>query len=378
MKILYFYPDNPLSSTQGNNARASALLHYFKSRAISIDLVGCKSVDYAESDAATIVEHKLADNVFLLKKHKTKFYQISYFFKESLPNFFLNRIKQFRRAKLNHQVEFNEILKNNSYDYIIISYSCWASLVKNNSQLKNAKLVIDTHDFLTSQFQTTKKFKLGRFFQKEIELLCLFDIVIAISVEENYIYSQFLKSRIEIIPHTLTDNCISKTEKKEYDIIYVASDNPHNRNGINWFLEKVFPLLNREIKICIIGKITHCIADYPNVEKNKFVNDLNQYYSNSKLAICPMFTGTGLKIKVVEAMSFGIPVVCNERGIDGLYNKTDNGSLVTNNPEKFAHFIHKLIEDREYYDEISNQSEKYFKRNHHIDVVYGKLDSIFN
>lgn len=377
MKILYFYPDNPLFLNQGNNARANALLHYFKSRAIELDLVGCESVLYNEKEVATIVNSKLAKQVFLLKKHKSKFHHFNYFFKESLPNFFLNRIKQFKRAKLNHQTGFNEIIKTNSYDYIIISYSCWATLVENNKHLKNTKLVIDTHDFLTSQFQTTKKFKLGKFFQREMKLLSLFDIIIAISVEENYIYSQFLKKRIEIVPHTLPKNCISNTEQKKYDIIYIASDNTHNRNGINWFFETVFPLLNKNIKICIIGKITSCVAEFPNVEKIEYVNDLNQYYSNSKLAICPMFTGTGLKIKVVEALSFGIPVVCNERGIDGLYNKTNNGCLVTNNPEKFALYVHKLIENQMFYIDMTNQANKYFEENHHIDIVYGKLDNIF-
>lgn len=377
MKILYFYPDNPLLLNQGNNARANALLHYFKSRSIEVDLVGCESALYDKNEVASIVNSKLAKQVFLLKKYKSKFYHLSYFFKESLPNFFLNRIKQFKRAKLNHQAGFNEIVKTNSYDYIIISYSCWATLIENNKYLKNTKLVIDTHDFLTSQFQTTKKFKLGKFFQKEMGLLSLFDIIIAISVEENYIYSQFLKKRIEIVPHTLPDNSFLNSEQKKYDIIYVASDNPHNRNGINWFFEKVFPLLNKDVKICIIGKITNSIAEFPNVEKIEFADDLNQYYSNSKLAICPMFTGTGLKIKVIEAMSFGIPVVCNERGTDGLYNKTNNGSLVTNNPEKFAQYIHKLIDNQVFCAEISNQSKKYFKENHNIEVVYDKLDSIF-
>ena len=378
MKILYFYPDNPLLTNQGNNARALVLLQYFKNRVIDVDLVGCASKEYGENETDEIIKSDLVNNVYLLRKHKSKFYQIGYFFKESLPNFFLNKIKQFNRAKLNHKVGFNEILKKNSYDYIIISYSCWATLIENNNNLKKAKLVIDTHDFLTSQFQNTKKFKLGSFFQKEMELLNLFDTIIPISIEEKYIYSQFLKKNIEIIPHSLPDKSKLNYEVKKYDIIYVASDNPHNREGIKWFFQSVYPILRDDIKICVVGKIANCIEDYLNVEKNLFVKDLDQFYASSKIAICPMFTGTGLKIKVIEAMSFGLPIVSNERGIDGLYNKTNNGVLVTNNPENFALYIYKLIENQLFWSEISHQSKSYFNENHHVDMVYNKLDNIFN
>lgn len=377
MKILYFYPDNPLLLNQGNNARANSLLLYFKSRNIQVDLVGSKSNDYTEKETNSIVNHELANQVFLLKKHKTNSYSIHYFFKESLPNFIFNRVRQFRRAKSNHQVGFNEILKKHSYDYIIISYSCWATLVKNNANLKEAKLIIDTHDLLTSQFQRTKKFRLGRFFETEMELLRMFDIIMAISVEENYIYSQFLANRVEIISHALADNFKDNFASKKYDIVYVASDNYHNINAMRWFFEKVHPLLNKDIKICIIGKICNYVSDYPNVEKIAFADDLKMYYSNSKIAICPMFSGTGLKIKVIESLSFGLPVVCNERGVDGLYNKTNNGCLVSNDPQKFTAYIHKLIDNPQFYNEISGQSKKYFRENHHIDTVYEKLDSIF-
>lgn len=47
MRILYFYPENPLSLNQGNNARANALLEYFKNRSIEVDFVGVESKEFS-------------------------------------------------------------------------------------------------------------------------------------------------------------------------------------------------------------------------------------------------------------------------------------------------------------------------------------------
>jgi len=61
------------------------------------------------------------------------------------------------------------------------------------------------------------------------------------------------------------------------------------------------------------------------------VANLVEFYQNVSIVICPMFSGTGVKIKVLEALSYGIPVVTNQRGVDGLLNKSANGCLVTEN-----------------------------------------------
>ena len=67
MKILYFYPENPATSNQGNNARAFALLQYFKNRNHKIDYIGIASKSFSEVDLEAIKNVNLIENGFLLK-----------------------------------------------------------------------------------------------------------------------------------------------------------------------------------------------------------------------------------------------------------------------------------------------------------------------
>ncbi|PXY40737.1 glycosyl transferase group 1 [Flavobacterium cheongpyeongense] len=374
-KVLYFYSENPLFLTQGNNTRAMGLLKYFKSKDIYVDFVGdpiyINNLHFEE-----LKNKKLITNGFLLKdfsKRKKKIRKIFNklcFFKKG------QRTKILDRLRINHQESFDEILKNNQYDYILISYVFWTRLIENSKHLKNAQLIIDTHDFITPHLKNDKKFKLGKYFEEEIRSLTFFDKILVVSTEEKYIFDQFLDKEVHLISHP--EEIKHKSKKEIYDLIYVASENIHNVKSAKWFFEKVYPLLSKDIKICIVGKINNSIPQsIENIHNINYLDDLEDVYSVSKIAICPMLSGTGVKIKVIEALSYGLPVVCNERGVDGLLNKTNNGCLVTNNEVIFAAYIEKLVLDEEYYNYHSLLAKDYFLNNHEKSKIYEKLDEIF-
>ena len=153
--------------------------------------------------------------------------------------------------------------------------------------------------------------------------------------------------------------------------------NEHNIKSAQWFFEKVYPLLPLNISICVVGRICNYIGDYSNVTKIEFVEDLDTLYKQSKITICPMLSGTGVKIKVIESLSFGLPVVCNERGVDGLLNKNNNGCLVAEDENQFANNIIKLLKKEEFYNIIKSEAISFFDKNHSQSIVYQKLDKIF-
>lgn len=377
MKVLYFYEENPLLKNQGNNARVLSLLNYFKNRNAIVDFVGIPADNFTEQNIQELQDRGLVRKGYLLKIFRRSKHQLKYFFEYKLPNKIFKKNKRFDRTLFGHKENFEKILSDNQYDCVIISYLYWSKLVGNKKLLKNTNLFIDTHDFLTSQFQRVEDFKLGKWFEKEISLLNDFDKILTVSIEEQFVFSQFTNKEVKIVPHTLANKSNLK-KVPTYDIVYVASDNNHNKKAAEWFFTQVYPLLSPEVSICVVGRIVNYIDDYPNVEKIVFVEDLDDVYTTSKVAICPMLSGTGVKIKVIEAMSFGIPVVCNDRGVDGLANKSHNGCLVTNNEAEFARNIEKLLSDSDFYNKISEEAKVYFNENHNQETVYVKLDKIFN
>ena len=101
MKVLYLYPENPLQKSQGNNARALALLNYFKSRSIAVDFVGVATEKntFTTDDINVLKEEKLISNGYLLPYFKRKQNRMKYFWTFSLPNKFKKRIRMFDRCQ---------------------------------------------------------------------------------------------------------------------------------------------------------------------------------------------------------------------------------------------------------------------------------------
>ena len=368
-KILYFFPFNPIEKKDGSKTRALELLYFFKEYNYTVDLVYEKNADNTFLHDEDLLNKKLAQKIWSIKRRPRtfslnyllyKFHKIFLRKKTSLNNFYFDR-------------QFNQILKQKEYDFIIISYATYAGLIKSKKNIKNAKTIIDTHDFLTAQIQDKKKSKIGGYFQDEIRRLSMFDEVWAISSDELYLYSQFLPN-VRIVPFIPTKNIIShETVVVEFDILYVASENPHNLRAAAWFFSNVYPLLDSNYRIAVVGKISKHIKDYKNVKKFDFIDDLSAIYQKSKISICPMLSGTGVKIKVLESLSFGLPVVTQLRGVDGLPNKTRNGCFVAENEQEFASYIDILLTDTFFYKNASKDVRAFYNENYSKDIIYKNL-----
>lgn len=377
-------PDNPLKKNAGNRTRALSMLSYFKSRNFEIDFISEYFTGrWNETDIKAFEQSGLANNTYVIKKKPSKKNILFYLIFYKLPNFFYQNRAWFfplqfpELVTMRFKRAFNKILKNNDYDYIFINYASWATLVDGNHLTEKPVTIIDTHDFITAQLQ--KKVNIGQSFKEEIRRISLFDIALAISVEEQYIFSQFCKNRVALAPMMLDKpENHHPAEEKTFDLIYVASDNVHNKKSANWFFKEVYPLLPGNIQICIIGQINeHLSIKAPNIIAINFAEDLSTYYQKAKVALCPMLTGTGTKIKVVEALSYGLPIVCNSRGVDGLIDKTNNGCLVSDNPVEFGNNIMKLLTDKSEYKKQAENAQAAFNTNYEKERCYKNLDTIF-
>jgi glycosyltransferase involved in cell wall biosynthesis len=389
-KVLYFFPDNVGKQNAGNKTRAIQLLKYLKDRGHHVDFASQKHEKFDKGTEQETIDfllnNNLADNVYLLPRKPAKGNPIVYFFKNKLRDLIYywmsyplrSNIPTFMTIALKNA--FEDILKVNTYDDIIISYVTCTGLIANKSLLKGARTVLDTHDFITAQFKYKKNFHLGVTFQDEINRLNKFDEVWAISPEEQYVFGQFSKSKLRLVPLMIgTDHLADKpVADKKYDLIYVASDNVHNKRSADWFFERVYPLLPKNLKICVIGLINKSIPDQYKLERVSYAESLDEYYAASTVALCPMLTGTGLKVKVVEALAHGLPVVCNLRGVDGLPNKRLNGCLVSDDAEVFAQNIITLLADKEFYALQSEFAKDLFNHSFSKAVLYKELDAAFN
>lgn len=360
-KILFFFPENPFSNRAGNVTRARTNLNILKKLGHRIDLVGVMDIYKEQNDTAQF-DRNIVDNLYFISRRPVKKKTSLEYWKHKVNKLY-KKPNQYNLALTDYaKKEFEKIFNKNNYDVIVINYEFWTGLIDNIS-MKNSQRIIDTHDWITlNEFYKNPSMNIGKRFEEEINNLNKFDKVITISYDENFIFKGFLGDKAINIPPTFPSDFSSSVEKK-YDLIFVGSENFFNIKSIHWFFENVYPLLPENINIVIIGRICRHLETRKGVELIEFTDTLEEFYKQSKISICPMLEGTGIKIKVVEALSFGLPVVGTERAIDGFSSKLINGCIITNDAEKFRDSIVSLLENQSYYDETKKEAEKYFENN---------------
>jgi O-antigen biosynthesis protein len=127
---------------------------------------------------------------------------------------------------------------------------------------------------------------------------------------------------------------------------------PPNQQGLNWFTQKVLPaVLERKPKarLVIVGSEPpprHSLPHLPdNIELRGFVDDVREPLGRYAVFVCPILSGSGMRVKLLEAFAAGIPVVSTPLGAEGLAGKDGEICSLAADPAEFAQKIVELFDD---------------------------------
>jgi polysaccharide biosynthesis protein PslH len=149
--------------------------------------------------------------------------------------------------------------------------------------------------------------------------------------------------------------------------IFLASDNSANRHAVDSFIRNVLPKVVREIPgfdLKLAGSICAFVPDRPNVTKLGWVQDQKEAFAQAPLSVNPLLVGTGINIKLLEAMAAGVPTVSTATGVRGLPESYRNGVLAVrdNDHEAFAAAIVRFARDADLRQEVGRAAFEDAKR----------------
>jgi len=114
-----------------------------------------------------------------------------------------------------------------------------------------------------------------------------------------------------------------------------------NIEGVEWFVEKVLPLLPSSLRFHIAGKESHRalrhLRHIPNLQIHGYVEDARQLYQRAQFTFVPLLSGGGIRIKILEAMAMALPVVTTTIGAEGIEADEQDGLFRCDDPRAFAH-----------------------------------------
>jgi glycosyltransferase involved in cell wall biosynthesis len=138
-----------------------------------------------------------------------------------------------------------------------------------------------------------------------------------------------------------------------------------NREALDWFARRVLPLVVArcpQARLVIVGADPpprHSLPNLPDhIELRGFVDDVREPLGRYAVFVCPILSGSGMRVKLLEAFSAGIPVVSTRLGAEGLAEKDGEICLLADDPAGFAAKIIDLFEDAEKSRELAARARQ--------------------
>lgn len=149
-------------------------------------------------------------------------------------------------------------------------------------------------------------------------------------------------------------NCLGAVRQRRNGLIYTgALTYEANLDAVEYFLRAIYPLIRKE-QPEIVFSITGSTKDVnlarlpldPSVRLTGYLNDPRPEIRRSAVCVVPIRQGTGTRLKVLEAMALGTPVVSTNKGIEGLDVIHGRHLLIADDPARFAQYTLQLLRDR--------------------------------
>ncbi len=181
----------------------------------------------------------------------------------------------------------------------------------------------------------------------EAQLLAGAALIIAIQHDEAAIARRMLPAgRTVLVAPMAVDTVPSAQAGEGGGLLFVGSAAPANVDGLRWFLAEIWPDIRArrpDMELTVAGAVCTAVGPAPGVALLGRVPDLGPLYRRADVVISPLRAGSGLKIKLIEAMAHGKPVVATTVTAQGVAHLLEGAVALADTEQAFADEVVSLL-----------------------------------
>lgn len=307
----------------------------------------------------------------------------------------------------------NQLVRENEFHFIhadqltMVQFAIrGASLLPN----KRPKVIFDAHNavwtivermkenahFLLKPFLTVEA---NRVKQYEGDLLRTVDHVLTVTDIDRNLLEEALNyskpkgndhvSSIKVIPIAVDTEKLQPVKRRadSKNIVTLGTLHyPPNADGIRWFLNEVFPLVREQVPDATLTIIGHnppqdfieLAERNPGIIKvTGYVDDLRPYLEESALMVVPVRAGGGMRVRILEAFSYAMPVVTTTVGLEGISGMPEHDVLVADTPMDFASRTLELLDNPSLQEKLSTNGRELVTKCYNWRAVLSAMKLIY-
>ena len=285
-----------------------------------------------------------------------------------------------------------EILAKEKFDLIIASQLGTAIYGKNFLEhpaiFEELEMGVLYEEF-TQAKSNWQKFRSGLTWEKHRRyvkrILKNFELCTVVSEQEKQLVSNFIIDdlSVDIIPNFITFSDFSDFDAtpEQNRLIFTGPFRYFaNHDAMVWFLREIYPKIQAQVPDVQLF-ITGDNADLPlpeasNVTLTGFVEDVRPLIASSSANIVPMRVGAGTRLKILEAMALGVPVVSTSKGAEGLDVKHGEHLLIADSAQGFAKSVVLLLRDAELRSDLITRARNLVERKYDMKAVMPQFEKL--
>lgn len=362
MRILQLSNKSPFPPNDGSSIAIANLALGFADNEVDLHLLSINTKKHYKAD----------DKIDDLIKEKTNYQSVYKNTNTSLVGAFLNLFSN--QSYFVSRFYFNDFknilikkLQSQTFDVIQIEGIFMASYIPTIKKYSEAKIVLRAHNiehqiwdrlllqeksWIKKQYVSLQNKRLTQF---ELKVFQRCDAIITITDDDK-------KNIQAAIPNQKIETCLTGINLSDYTYVdkvikpntlfhFASMDWMPNVEAVNWLLDNVWNDVVKEIpdaKLILAGKgMPYFIKQKKskNIEVIEHVQNSSEFYKTYDIMLVPLWSGSGLRIKLVEGLAYGKPIISTSIGAEGIPYEHNHHMMIADTKKEFINAIIDLIKN---------------------------------
>jgi len=284
-------------------------------------------------------------------------------------------------------MDFEEFIskEGDNLDAILMSRPVTAKkylhLVKKYSK---AQTIFDTVDLHFVREQRRLELEVQHWKNLEFFLAEETDHTFVVSpTEKEILAGESFSDKVAVVSniHSL-EPCVKGFEERRGLMFIGGFAHPPNEQGIIWFIEFILPIIRKKIPdlhLTIVGSdpteaLKAMQSSYITV--TGYVEDVSGYFNDSRVFVSPLQHGAGVKGKIGQSFSYGLPVVTTSIGAEGMQLIDGHNALISDSETEFASKVIELYTDKFLWQKLSTNSRQVIREQFSTATIRAALEKV--
>lgn len=240
-----------------------------------------------------------------------------------------------------------------------LEHQIWSSMAKNSFVLKRL------------YYQKLSK-QLKEYEEKQLQKV---DGILAISEEDGAFFKQFEPAVKTMVLPVASRTDFPPANYQLSDFYFLgAMDWKPNIEGIKWLLSAVFPEGFKEVPFYLAGRnLKPQKYNHPGLQVVGEVDNAVQFINTHGICVIPLLSGSGVKVKLLENMAMGKPIITTVEGVRGVNVTHGEEVLISKSPEEFKSLMMQLHSDKALRTKLGKKAKKFIQDNYGHQQLTKKL-----